>query len=363
MNNSVISKRKINFEVLRIVAMLLIIIHHCTINGLGLAEVNSIDKLNTNHFKYSILSFIECFSIVGVNLFFLLSGYFGIKFKFKKVIILLLNLYFYSTIIRIIGLLLGSVSFNFTTLKEILFPLSIYWFILVYILLMIISPYLNILIENMNYKLYKLFIITIICIFGIFSFVYNSKYIGANGGYSLLSAAYLYVIGGGLKKFSINENKNKYLFLYCLTCICNFIITLIAIYVINNGRVVWKLYSYNNILIILAAIFLFKFFSNISIDKKYEKIILYISNSTLAVYFLHSSSWIANVRNFPLMYLSDRFNVLMLIIPLITYSFFILIICILLDKVKKILIDKLFINISRFLEDKITMLFRILKLI
>lgn len=344
--------RKINFELLRILAMFFIVLHHCTINGLGLVELSTSSKLTSNYFNYAVLSLVECFSIVGVNLFFLLSGYFGIKFNIKKLFILLIDIYFYSTIIRILGLLVGKMSLNTDTLMQILFPLPIYWFILVYVLLMFVSPFLNILVEKINKEQAKLFFIMTLGVFGIFSFVYNSDYIGANGGYSLVSAAYLYIVGGVMKKFDSKE-EGKDLWYYIIFCLFNFALTLLAIYVIRDGRVAWKLYAYNNILIILASIFLFRFFSKLSINDRYQNIILYISNSTLAVYFLHSSSWLADIRNIPLIYLSSKFSVISLLIPLIMYSVFVFIVCILIDKIKKILFDKVFILSAGIIQEKL----------
>lgn len=354
MDNILSKKREINFELLRIILMIFIIIHHLTINALGLSNIID-NKIVCDFNKYSILSFIECFTVIGVNVFFLISGYFGIKLKMKKMFILMFDLYFYSTIIRIIGLLLGVINFDHITINEIIVPFNTYWFMLAYILLMIFSPYLNILINNISKKQYLMFVIIICLVFGIFDFLTDNFIIRSNNGYSLISAIYMYIIGGGVKKFDIvksEKEKNKFLITYVVLCIINFLISLIGIYIIKDGNMVWRLYSYNNILNILSSIALLRYFKRVTIKEKYNNLILWISPSVLAVYFLHSSSWLGKIRNMPLVYLVDKVNIVILVMLMIVYSIFIFVICIIIDKIKKKLFDRYILKFIEYIDRK-----------
>ena len=72
--------------------MLFIVLHHLTINNIGLSAIEThIDPSLTS--QYLGTSFLDCFFIIGVNVFFLLSGYFGIKLKLGKIFRLLFKLY------------------------------------------------------------------------------------------------------------------------------------------------------------------------------------------------------------------------------------------------------------------------------
>jgi surface polysaccharide O-acyltransferase-like enzyme len=342
--------RETNFEFLRIIAMLFIVIHHLTVNGLNLSEIYD-SFMISNKNKYIFLSFIECFTIIGVNVFFLISGYFGIKYNVKKMLKIIMDIYIYSTVIRVIGILLGQTQINFSTIKEIIFPFNTYWFVLAYILLMLISPLLNIITNKIEFKEFIIFLSLVLIIFGIFDFATTNSIISSNNGYSIISAMYLYIIGAGIKKFdnNITSNKYKYLIICSSLLLLNYIVSILGIIILEKGNIVWHLYSYNNILNILGAIYLVRFTKRFEIRiKLLNSIILWVSPSILAVYYLHSSSWLTSLRDYPLKFaMSLNINITYIILPLLIYAIFILIICVIIDKIKRRLLDgylEIFIN-------------------
>lgn len=85
--------RKSNFELMRIIAMLMIVLWHVIIYG-------NILGIYYNSFMSSLFSFLKFFLVIRVNLFMLLTGYFQIstKFKFSKIIKIISQLIFYNTV-------------------------------------------------------------------------------------------------------------------------------------------------------------------------------------------------------------------------------------------------------------------------
>lgn len=85
--------RKSNFELMRIIAMLMIVLWHVIIYG-------NILGIYYNSFMSSLFSFLKFFLVIYVNLFMLLTGYFQIstKFKFSKIIKIISQLIFYNTV-------------------------------------------------------------------------------------------------------------------------------------------------------------------------------------------------------------------------------------------------------------------------
>ena len=75
------NKRDLSIDILRIFSMLFIIIHHCVINDFGL---QSMLKENTLTRFGNLLIVANAIVVVGVNLFFLMSGYCKIHFTWKK---------------------------------------------------------------------------------------------------------------------------------------------------------------------------------------------------------------------------------------------------------------------------------------
>ncbi len=69
--------RQSNIELLRIVAILFVICHHIIVHGLKIYDM----PIEAYPWLYS---FVNCICYVGVNVFILISGYFSIKFSWKK---------------------------------------------------------------------------------------------------------------------------------------------------------------------------------------------------------------------------------------------------------------------------------------
>ena len=76
--------RNSSIELFRIIAMLLVLIVHC--NGWLVGGIpDSFDEKNISTFRIS-QAIIQSFSCTCVNMFILISGYFGLKFKLKSII-------------------------------------------------------------------------------------------------------------------------------------------------------------------------------------------------------------------------------------------------------------------------------------
>ncbi len=84
-------ERQRNINLLRIVSIFFITMHHLTING-----IFNLDALSNGAYPTEILeitffaSMLNAFLVVGVNIFFLISGYFQIKLSIKKIFSLII---------------------------------------------------------------------------------------------------------------------------------------------------------------------------------------------------------------------------------------------------------------------------------
>ncbi len=82
--------RKSNIELIRILAMMMIVIWHFIVHGLNQNEYG--DSILLSPFQYSIASFFS----IGVNLFILISGYFSIKLSWQGILRLYFLCLFYN---------------------------------------------------------------------------------------------------------------------------------------------------------------------------------------------------------------------------------------------------------------------------
>lgn len=157
-------QRKSNFELLRIVSIILIIIYHLAFHsgfsfdaGLGLN-------------KFIVKTFVM-FGELGVNLFVLISGYFMIngRFKWKKLILLIAEVLFYHILTILLACKLGLYELSFTPRNVLLyfFPITMsgYWFITAYVIIYLLSPYFNILAKAMDKTTYKKFLLTVLFLY------------------------------------------------------------------------------------------------------------------------------------------------------------------------------------------------------
>lgn len=118
--------RESNFELLRIIAMILIVLHHFYYNNITIDYVH----ITRNEMISQIIS---AGGKIGVNLFVLISGYFLInsKFNIKKLIKLFGETWFYSVAIALIAILGLKIQIGIKELLQVIFPITYnqYWFI------------------------------------------------------------------------------------------------------------------------------------------------------------------------------------------------------------------------------------------
>ncbi len=141
-------KRKSNMELLRIVSMFMIVLHHYADHG-GFVFENGEITLNR-----IFLQAVHLFGKMGICVFVLISGYFMVEstFRWKKVLKLVCEVQFYCLVCFAITVWGGSVEFTWKRLFMSIFPVStsMYWFVTTYIILYFLSPYLNVMLHHIT---------------------------------------------------------------------------------------------------------------------------------------------------------------------------------------------------------------------
>lgn len=113
--------RSSNLELLRIIAMFAIFMLHSGIRSHDLSVANDI---------------LRQFSLVGVNVFILISGYFGIRLTLIRVLNLLFIVLFWQSILYVVG------SHDKSFVEFVVWPCH-GWFVGTYFELMLLAPFLN----------------------------------------------------------------------------------------------------------------------------------------------------------------------------------------------------------------------------
>ncbi len=152
------NKRNSNIELLRILSMLLIITHHYSVHGSF-----SFPTLTTNKI---IVHMLSMGGKLGVNIFVLITGYFLVhsKYKPRKILYMWLQIEFYSVTLFLLMHIFNGAAITKVNIRTAFLPVThqTYWFASTYIVLYLLSPYINTMIKNINKKEFERLII--ICI-------------------------------------------------------------------------------------------------------------------------------------------------------------------------------------------------------
>lgn len=286
--------RQANFELLRILAMIMIVGLHYLGKGGALAE--PIDGLTPTGY---VAWFVEAFCLVAVNVYVLISGYFGIEqnFSIKKMFRIWRQVWFYSVIIGVLCLLLGVQQFDIYTIFMYLFPTVTqhYWFATAFLLLSVLMPFLHEGAKRLEQKQFLGVLGLLLLLCSISKSVLPMNLPGDQGGYDVLWFICLYLTGLYIRTYGlpfIQGKAWKGLGVYVAGSILTFVsmVLLLMIYQKTGsfGTMVHYAYTYNHILCYMAAIGLFMAFCAIPTDfGKITPVIIKVSGATFGVYLIH----------------------------------------------------------------------------
>ena len=269
------NERQSNAELLRIICILAILLHHFCVHALY-PEIDSLDIIGTGWDKHFIL-FNYAFIYLGVNCFILISGWFGIKPSWRGFLNMYLICIFYN--------LLASYNnfFSQETLVQVFLPFTHgkLWFIKCYFKLFLIAPLLNPAIQYLNKRYYAFLIVLI----GAASLYYDTLWVS---GYSLPHFVYLYLIGGFLRRFVSEERMSAHRWYYFGAYVAFGLAWGACTVATVHGHAIpyWQVWNYNNPVLMLTAVAFFLFMMS---WKFQSQIINRLAMSTLAVYMLNEA--------------------------------------------------------------------------
>ena len=330
-------KRDMNFELLRIVAMILIICAHYMGPG---GVYGHVGKFNSN---YYITELIRAFTSISVNVYVMITGYYMVtsNMKIKKLINICLVVWFYSVLSLLIPITLKE-NINYKEIIPIMFmPISsgLYWFPTIYIALYALSPFINKLVQNLTKKQY----ITLIAILTVFIIGQRLLFsanefiiprVHGESGKSLIWFVYLYIIAGYIRL----HYKGKVNKAICLgtTLIIPFIIVAIrTISLKNTGNEMNKLLESAFILNFISTITIFLFFKEVKIkNETCNKIIGKISPLMFGVYIIHENHFVLRNIYSKVLYVQEYYTNIYLPLHMTISVVWIFITCSLIEKVR-----------------------------
>ena len=280
-------ERNSSFELLRIVAMLLIVMHHYSVHG-GFDYMGRLDMR---------LYFVQCLSMggkVGVNLFVLISGFFlcTADFNWRRIIRLELEVIFYSVLIAIAFHFLRPGYGSLRQISKDLTPLQSerYWFYNSYFLLALLSPFLNKLVAALDKREFQKLLLLFSILWVVVPVVPKLRALQmTDQGWFLflyLCAAYIRLFNGDFR-----HGKGLYIMLgaggYVAILLSVAVVDVLSLKSLGLRKEFVYFLTMNSILVFPCSILLLIGFSKW--DMGCRKAVNLLSSATFGVYLIHDN--------------------------------------------------------------------------
>ena len=275
--------RKSNIELCRIIAILAVLFIHTTFQSLG------------TDVSFGVLLLVG-FSIIGVDVFVMLTGYFSTTPKKMSIINLAFVCFFWMVVKVICRYAFGEPI----TPNDLFFITTSNWFIPSYIGLLFFAPILNNYCNLMSKKTLWRTVIALLIIEIWFDWLppHPSFTLGTNGGHSVVSFLILYLLARAIQLYGLPVwfYKNS-LYIYI---VCSFLLAFFGLCVHGNDKMVkWVFYDNNPVVILSSVAFLLTFEK---MKLKQSKFINHVAKSTLAVLLGHSAIFYIYTKQFNYLY-------------------------------------------------------------
>ena len=225
-------KRNSSIELLRIVAMLMIILGH--LSGHGILHMISDDALQIWS-GGSTLNKLFCILLlpggrVGVGIFFLITGYFMINKSSVSIRKVLAETVFYSAMLSLVAFI-----FSFGSIKDVvrsIVPLSnnSWWFVTSYIILVLCAPAINKFCLSLSREN------KFLCLIMVWIFTYTIPYMYGSYYYGLERGLLFYLIGAYIKTEMSTEILHKFRIPVLMVCLVSWICYVPIGYWYYSGR-------------------------------------------------------------------------------------------------------------------------------
>lgn len=291
-------KRVVSIELLRILAMMMVVMLHYLGKGKLLPALTGEISLN-GYVAWGM----ESLCIVAVNVYMLISGYFLVNSRFKpgRLVELLCQTLFYSILVSVVLMAVGIISVDSLTINRILemiFPVQMehYWFITAYVIMYLFSPVLSIAVKNMEQKQLRNTIIALLLFFALSKSILPVELQIDKNGYDGLWFMCVFLVAAYIRLYGIPflaKSKRRAFLCYLAGCVGILVVTFVVrAFYLKTGSLDHFLktaFDYNHVLNLFAAVSLFYTFLNmqLSTEGKLAKVVYAVAPYSLGVYLLH----------------------------------------------------------------------------
>lgn len=278
---------------------------------------------------------------VGNCAFVLISGYVLIDkhFNLKRIIKLWIEVLTYSIFLGIIAYITKITLFSYSSLISMFFPVIFnqYWYMSTYVVLILLTPFLNQLFLNISRNKFKAFIIIGLIVFSAIPTFTTRIWMTNN----IITFVVVYSIGAYMRMYDVRLYP-RYNLLIALLMFVFMSGTIVAIKYINtslhlNLNLFYWVWTMEKLPVILFAVFIFAWFKVLTVHL--TSIVSFFSTSVFGVYLLH----IGRLREYLFKFLfndKEVYKTPYFLLWLIAVIICIFLICTLVDKIRIQIIER-----------------------
>jgi len=283
------SRRLHGLSVLRIISMLGIVGLHVLNAGGAFARENltSLTELP--------LSVLYIFCAASVNTFAMLTGYLYAdkpNVKYKNIVRLIFTVLFYSAAITALFAVFRREVFDSVkdVIKYLLPPLAgRFWYITCYVLLFVLIPFLNKLIDSLSLRSFRLLVILSLIFTSVLPTFLLTDFFGLSRGYCTAWLIVCYLVGAYIKRSKHDVSVRFLLMLYALCAVAVTVLSVAAWVILRSFSIYKFLVAYVSPFIVLISGVSILLFAKLDIkNTALTKVIDSLSGGSFDVYIIHS---------------------------------------------------------------------------
>lgn len=333
------NERESGLELLRIIAMIFIIMHHSV----------GINPIVNSEFEISLRNLLIQNGKLGVDIFILISSYFMINrdLTIKHILKIVLPTWFYSVTLYLVSVMIHVNVFIFREFIAFLFPICFgyWWFISCYVFLLFLTPLLNMFIKSLNRKKHTIICIALLVleiILPYFKLIITGKFEAFPYSNEIVLFCVLYFIGSYFRLYNFDVNG-------LILFVTSLLIFLVFKVFLPLFGLKTELYNMNSIGNMFLSICMFLLFNKVKFK---NKIINRVASTTFGIYLIHEHQIFKRIiwniaSNIVISYISN------IVFVYIFSIFFIFVFCMLIDLVRQMTVHKLALNLeSKLLKNK-----------
>lgn len=277
-NSTTDCSRNSSTELLRIFACFMVISLHYFGKGTTLISVFS----EENKLNIYIAFIIEALSISAVNIFFLISGYHGVKSKGfipRRIIDVMLLSGFYGVFCYVIAIVSGYDLFSTAGFYDAVFPYLCgkIWYVSVYLVFVFIMQILNPILHSISKRSFLCMIAVSLFLLSLIPFFLGD----GREGYDVFQFFLMYLIGAFLRLHVKKIHPFMNLTVFILSSAAT---ALIRAYIGSDHAIGRHVLDYSSIFVVVAAVSFSSFILSFHFN---SKIINRIARGTLGIYIMN----------------------------------------------------------------------------